>query len=102
LSRVKSEPFSQWVDRIESKGYLLLIPRRGLQNLRETAARHAVEQATAKKLVLVRWTKLKRHRELKDQIEKTRLAEPISKAAFELARAMPVGFVAKVVNQQSC
>jgi hypothetical protein len=100
LNRIKpaAAAYQESVDRIRSKGYLFLIlnPNDGTSALLH--AKFAIEMAKSKKVVLEGYTKAKTLHELHDQIAKARMDELAKKATYDGAKAMPVGFIGKVIR----
>jgi len=103
LNRVRpaAAAHQEWVDRIRSKGYLLLILGENIGQLAVQKATFAVEQAKSKKGVLEGYTKVKTLNERNNRVAKARMDELAKKAAYDRARATPVGFIGKVSDASS-
>jgi hypothetical protein len=88
------------VERIRSKGYLLLIHIVPSTQLALKKAAFGVEQARSEKAVLEGYTQVKTLKKLSDQFAKARTEELATKAAYDRMTATPVGFIGKAIRRR--
>ena len=91
--------YQEWVERIRSKGYLLLIRGEGLGQLAVMRAASAVERAQDRKRVLENYTKVKALKKLNEQVAKAMVDELATKRTYEREKATDVVFIGKVMGR---
>jgi hypothetical protein len=89
--------YREWVERIQSKGYLLLIHHESAE-LALAKAAFSIEQAKSRKMVLEGYTKVKTLELMKLRVAKARMNELAQKAAYDKMKAIPVSFIGQVMR----
>jgi hypothetical protein len=83
--------------RMDEKGFIPVYPK-GVEELSVKKARFALEQARSKKKVLVDYTRPKRIKALKSEVEKARADELAKKAAWELEKSKESALEREVIR----